>query len=76
MRLLQQLAQVDVQEGGNMTGVEQTDVAKVDRLLKQHTVGNHPASDEVPQRPHVLKVREGRASKRRRAQRSRLEARE
>ena len=59
-----------------MSGVEEADVTKVDRLLKKHAVGYHPTSDEVPQRPHVLEVLEGRAPERRRAERGWLEARE
>jgi hypothetical protein len=53
---LKKSREVDVEESGNMTQVEQTDVSQVDGLLKQHIVRNHAPGDKVPQSPDVLKI--------------------
>ena len=48
-----------------MSGVEEADVTKVDRLLEQHRWRNHAPVDEVPCSPHVVPLLDSRQTKRR-----------
>lgn len=54
---------MDVQERRDVPEVEEADVAQVDRLLEEHRRRDHTARDEVPGRPHVLPVLQGRDAK-------------
>lgn len=59
VRLAQEPGQVDVQEGRDVTEVEQTDVTEVDRFLVKQAGRNHSHRDHVPGRPGGFPIGDG-----------------
>ena len=50
-RITGSLGQVDVEEGGNVTQIEDAAIAKVDRLRELLFGGDHLSGHEVPGQP-------------------------
>jgi hypothetical protein len=51
MGLVEVSREEDVEESWDMTDVEKILVSKIDRLLQQHLLLDHPQRDPIPERP-------------------------